>query len=283
MYTRMRESDPVTEETWLDRRSELDRLVREHADAALALDPSIGLAHVARGIMHFNNWHGELARIEADQALRLSPNNPTVLEFFNNIEMYFLERREEAVRYSERAVELDPNGHRVFLTLGGTLHEAGRHAEASEASQKCIARYPGAATCHVFLARSEFALGNEEAALDALRRTEQLLPGDAAPGIRGEVAYGYGQLRQAEDAQRAFELVKDLAVDRYVDASTWSWAYMGVGNYDEALRQLNTAAENLEHLQLPWLALYIRQNTWSDPILDQPEFVEVRSRLGFRE
>ncbi len=26
-----------------------------------------------------------------------------------------------------------------------------------------------------------------------------------------------------------------------------------------------------------------RFNTWNDPILDQPEFVEVRSRLGFSE
>jgi tetratricopeptide (TPR) repeat protein len=133
------------------------------------------------------------------------------------------------------------------------------------------------------LARAEFALGNEEAALDAVRRTEQLLPGDAAPPIRGEIVYGYGLLGQAEDARRAFELVRDLAVDRYVDASTWAWAYMGVGDYEEALRQLNTAAENLELLQGPWLAHFIGENTWSDPILDQPEWVEMRSRLGFRE
>ena len=29
--------------------------------------------------------------------------------------------------------------------------------------------------------------------------------------------------------------------------------------------------------------IYIKANIWNDPILDQPEFVEVRSRLGFRE
>ncbi len=282
-YNTSRENDPFTEENWVDRKSELDRLVSEHADRALALDPSIGLAHAARGTMHFNNWRGELARLEADQALRLSPNDPWVLEFYRNIERYALGRREEALRYAEHAAELDPNSYRVFQTLGGTLHGAGRHAEANEALQECFAIDPGAAVCHVFLARAEFALGNEEAALDALRRTEQLLPGDAAPAIRGEVVYGYGLLGQAEDARRAFELVRDLAVDRYVDASTWAWAYMGVGDYEEALRQLNTAAENLELLQGPWLAHFIGENTWSDPILEQSEWIEMRSRLGFRE
>ena len=32
-----------------------------------------------------------------------------------------------------------------------------------------------------------------------------------------------------------------------------------------------------------WSLMFIRSNVFSDPILDQPEFVEVRSRLGFRE
>ncbi len=283
VYTWSRTFDPFTEENWLNRKLELDTLVSEHTDMALTLDPSTGLAHAARAYMHFNNWRGELAQREADQALRLSPNDPDVLRLHAHLELDVRDRPDEAIRHIRHAAELDPNNSQKFQTLGDTLHVAGRHAEAIEALRKCLAIAPSEPVCHVFLARSEFALGNEEAALAELRRTEQLLPGDASPAIRGEVAYGYGLLGQPEDAGRAFEVVRELATKLYVDSSIWAWAYMGVGDYDEALTRFNTAAENLELLQLPWIAHFSRQNTWSDPILDQPEFVEVRSRLGFRE
>ena len=282
IYTWSRTFDPFTEENWLEGKSRLDRLVSEHADMALALDPSIGLAHAARAYMYFNNWRGE-ALVEADQALQLSPNDPMVLNLYSHIQSYMRDLPEEAIRYAERALELDPNSSYAFEGLGLPLHEARRHTEAIEVLQECLVLDPGESVCSIFLARSEFARGNDEAALDALRRTEQLLPGDAAPAIRGELAYGYRLLGQPEDARRAFEVVRELATNLYVDPSTWAWAYMGVGDYDEALRLLDTAAENLELLQLPWLAHFIRLNTWSDPILDQPEWVEMRSRLGFRE
>jgi len=54
---------------------------------------------------------------------------------------------------------------------------------------------------------------------------------------------------------------------------------MGVGDYDEALRQMNVAAENNELVQDPYVAQFIRLNFWSDLMLEQPEWVEVREKL----
>ena len=160
--------------------------------------------------------------------------------------------------------------------LGFVLHEAGHHAEASEVLQECLAIAPGEAVCYVFLARAEFARGNNEAALDALRRAEQLLPGDAAPAIRGELAYGYGRLGQPEDARRAFEVVREVATNLYVDSSTWAWAYMGVGDYDEAF---NAIAENLDRARYNGMARTIRLNSFDDPMLEEPEWVELREQM----
>lgn len=281
IYAWARNFDPFVQENWLDQKSELDRLVAEHADAALALDPSIGLAHAARAFMHINNWRGESAQVEADQALRLNPNDPTVHLLYSNLKS-LQDQPGEAVRHSERAVELDPNGTQAIMYVGDALHAAGRHAEASEVAQECLAIDPAQQGCYIVFARAEVARGNYEAALDALRLTDQLLP-DGTPVLHSELVYAYGLLGQPEDAQRVFEELRGFATDQYVDPSIWAWAYMGVGDYDEALRQLHTAAENLELLQLPWVALFIRDNTWSDPILEQSEWVEMRSRLGFRE
>jgi tetratricopeptide (TPR) repeat protein len=256
----------------------MDRLAGVHADMALALDPSLGLAHIVRARVHIDNWRGEDAQLEGDQALRLSPNDPEVLTWYSWIKTN-LDQNEEAMRYLERAVELDPNNGDGYFFLGGSLMWAGRYEDASETLRDCLEIDPRQAICSLFLSHSEFVLGSRETALDALTLGESLLPGDGANGPRADVVYGYGLLGQREDAQRAFEFVTELSADQYVDPVVWAWAYMGMGDYDEALIRLNAAAENPQLITDPIAALFTRLNFWSDPVLEQPEWVEVRNKL----
>ena len=58
---------------------------------------------------------------------------------------------------------------------------------------------------------------------------------------------------------------------------------MGVGDYERALEALNRLADQEGPDKGSVLFGWFKNNYWGDPILDQPEFVEVRSRLGFRE
>ena len=61
---------------------------------------------------------------------------------------------------------------------------------------------------------------------------------------------------------------------------------MGVGDYDEALVQLNATVADLELTPEERLGQgilpHIIWNLWSDPRLEEPEFVEVRERLRVR-
>jgi TolB-like protein/tetratricopeptide (TPR) repeat protein len=282
IYLWSRLYDPVTEEDWPNFQIELDRLIDLHVNTALALDPGLGLAHAVRAQTHFYNWNARLAQLEADQALQLSPNSLWVLMISSEIETYVRERPELAVGHMERAIELNPNSAGAFDQMARALHQAGRYEEAIEAAQQCLTLDPRILICSLYMARSEFGLGNHEAALDALRVTEQLTLNDAAPEIQSILAWGYGLLGQAEDAQRTFEKFRVLAADRHVNAVAWVWAYMGVGDYDEALRLLNGIAENLELLREPYQAHLTRQNVWSDPMLEEPEWVEAREKLAVR-
>jgi hypothetical protein len=54
---------------------------------------------------------------------------------------------------------------------------------------------------------------------------------------------------------------------------------MGIGDYDQAFRQVELAAENLVFLQDTYLAHFIRFNSWSDPTLEEPEWVEARNKF----
>ncbi len=57
--------------------------------------------------------------------------------------------------------------------------------------------------------------------------------------------------------------------------------HLAIGNDRAALDSLREFAEGTTRLGMT-TDLY-KSNVFNDPILDQPEFVEVRSRLGFRE
>jgi len=278
--------DLATEENLLEHRAAMDQFLETHANMALALDPSIGLAHAALAFMHFNNWRAGQGLIELEQALRLSPNDPMVVQGYAYIELSIHGRPEEAVRYWRRAIELDPNNISIRGDLAYALHLAGRYAEAIEILQlyKGPASPPQRALFAYGIAKSEFARGNRDVALDELRAAEEILLSDPMPDPEyyAYLAYGYGLLEQPADAQRMFEGFRELAADGYVYPSTLAVAHMGIGDYDEALTQIDAAAENLE-LQVPMVADEIRLNGWSDPILEQPEWVEVRNRLGFRE
>ena len=122
------------------------------------------------------------------------------------------------------------------------------------------------------------ALGDDSAALDSLKLAEQL-GGYEGVTLLVWLAYGYGLLGQPDDAQRAFDALEALSEVEYVDPPQWAWAYMGVGDYDEALRLLNSAIANPELIRRTFVA-YIWLNIWQDAMLEEPAFVDVRNRLA---
>ena len=86
-----------------------------------------------------------------------------------------------------------------------------------------------------------------------------------------------------EDSLPVFqELMSDESYARTAQSPyIWVWANLGIGENEEALRLLNTIADAPGPQDSIWRVAVIR-NLSDDPILDQPEFVEVRRRLGFR-
>ena len=129
---------------------------------------------------------------------------------------------------------------------------------------------------------SELVLGNRQATVDALRLTEGLLPTTATPGLWAQLAYGYSLVDQTDDAQRLVRELNEIAANRYVDAGAWAWAFMSMDDYAEALNRLGEAAESPQLVTSPYPLYFIRLNFWSDPVLEQPDFIAAREKLAFR-
>jgi len=107
-----------------------------------------------------------------------------------------------------------------------------------------------------------------------------LTPDDVPPAVTSILTLGYGLFGQAEDALRTFEQLEAASARQYVHPGVWSEAFKGIGDHDEALRQLNIVAENPELLRGPYAALYAQVNMYHDPLLEEPEWLELREKLS---
>jgi len=260
--------------------------VQEYAEKALEIDPFLGLAYSALATVH--SLYGRIteARRDYERAYRLSPNDPTLLQRYAT----FLSARgehTEAVQLTQRAVELNPNFPGLRHRLGWMLFAAGDVDAALTAYQRSLDMNPRQPQPSFGIGVIEVIRGNDAEALRALRIAEEFSKrgGFTSPGRLAGIAYMYSRLTYPTEAERLFLELQDMADELRIGESSWAMAYMALGDYEEALNRLQSLAnsarpdEGSNVLQ----AMNLLANRWNDPILEEPEFVEVLERLGFTD
>ena len=99
--------------------------MRAVAARALELDPELGEAHAALGIIRlFFDWDWQGAEQSLQQAIKLNPSDPHAYHMLANY-WRVVERPVEAVAARARAVELDPLNARTGILLGNDYVDAG--------------------------------------------------------------------------------------------------------------------------------------------------------------
>ena len=68
-----------------------------------------------------------------------------------------------------------------------------------------------------------------------------------------------------------------------VPAVAWVLGYMATGDDERAFHWLNEAADNPEPYEGYIMLTMLKINAFADPLLDEPRFRKVRSRLGFKD
>ncbi len=149
--------------------------------------------------------------------------------------------------------------------------------------ERSIALDPARSEPHFRRAQLELSRGNLTEALEHARFSEQLA-GDTIrrPGITSEYAYLYSRVGALDDAIRMADRVTGNA------SAAWSaTTHLARGNHGQALALLQADAERreLNGLSPPYgyTLSFIIWNTFNDPILDRPEWIQVRERLGFTD
>ena len=267
-------------------RGETDKAVR-YAQKAIELDPSLGDAYQTLGDVKSDYYaRQEEAEAAFARAVELSPNNPYVLDYRGYRLADNRENYAEAIRLLRRAVALEPTEGLFHSHLGFVLMRSGKYAEATEQFSEAIEIDPvNYYTAYLDLATVGYLHDDHVTAKKNLDRALEIMSSRAVFRV-DYVAYLYGLLGDANKATELMARFDEVYGDSESQAGrTLGWGILGTRDKEKALRNwTNTINAYIDDDQpvSPGRISRFRDNWLNDPMLEEPEFLELRRRLGFK-
>lgn len=157
--------------------NEADEIKSLHfANAAIALDPDLWLAHYALGRLHtvFGEKNYDVAEHHLERAMSLQPANEDARAYYGAVKN-FQGEVDLAVTILEQAIASHPSPpFWYYLSLGHALFHAKRYEDAAIALDQCLYQMPTAPYCMRFQIANYGAMGQIEDAEWAAEEYEQL-------------------------------------------------------------------------------------------------------------
>jgi predicted Zn-dependent protease len=252
--------------------------IEADAQRATELDVAQGVALVALARLNIYRWRFDESRVLLDRALERSPNDSVVHHYSAMIDL-LRNQPASAVRAARRALELDPRNPAPHGPLSMALRALGEVEAAAAVYQAMIDVAPTAATGYVGLARTLTAQGDDAKILQTLEVAEQFL--EDVRSFRLDAALTYARVGAPDDAERLVAEFVRRNAGSHIDPGLAAMAALAFGDYDRAYAELRTAiatrTSGMDQVPLEQL----RQNTWSDPVLDEPAWRELRAALAY--
>jgi TolB-like protein/Flp pilus assembly protein TadD len=254
--------------------NELERLAIEHAEYALALDPDENLAYQVLARIHLFNRRVPESESAFEKAMELAPNDPLSLLGFSSF-LKYLEEYDRAIELALRTYELDPSRS----AHGRAYMAEGNFEAAYTAWDDLIRNYPTNSYHYQMQAITEWHRGNEETALENFQIAESLsgnAPGDIVRNI--EVS---GLINRKEDVLRLFRILEKMAETYHISVGDWAKVYLGIGEYEQALTMLRRIDEE-QSPEDAFDGFNLAINHYHNPVLERPEFIEIREKLKLK-
>ena len=235
------------------------------AERAIQLDPLLGEAHGAMGIVYAREAQWQQSEKSFRHALELAPNDSVIYDNFAASFLMPLGRIQEAVQLLRKAEKNDPVAPRLHDILANALIAAGRYDEAAEPCMKLPADFPARST---WLARARLGQGRIQEAIQIL--VDRIEQGANSPDIKGFLGYAYGRAGRRDDAEKL------AAADQRPYAQALTFA--GLGDKERTL-------DALERMAILGPVRLGRDLTYPefDLVRGDPRLKALRKRLGLPE
>ena len=262
---------------------EVEVLAISHAQRALNSDPNQGLAHAALAMIDAAHSRVGDARLHWDAAVEQAPNSIDVLD--DAVHFYSLAAPSQMVdELANRVVQIDPiAAQRVLEFASWARTDFGSVTRVIRDRIADDQQWATRSESYFSLGFYEMLRGNAEVAIQELRFGEQLNSGVNRLMLT-RLVYTYGRLGFADDAVRVFRRLETSSDDTGFATTTlvtsWVFGYLGVRDETLVASLLGQMVEDRGPSSGSFEdRVFIARNLMNDPILEKPDFVELREQL----
>jgi tetratricopeptide (TPR) repeat protein len=240
---------------------------------ALDIDSSLAEAHATLGFINtFHLWDFDAADKEFRRAIDLNPSNADLREFYA-LYLGLVGRYDEGFAQVRRGLELDPVSLILNAVLGLAYYWGRQYDEALHQLNQTMELDRNFIFAHLFRGFTLEAMERWDEAIAAFQIVVQVTS-DAPIGY-GHLGMVYGLAGQKEKAEGVLKQLDALAGHRYVPPLYRALVHAGLGQWDEAFADLDTACKQRDS----WMpALY--GAPFADPFRSDPRFKSVLKRIG---
>jgi DNA-binding winged helix-turn-helix (wHTH) protein/TolB-like protein len=239
------------------------------ARKALELDDQLAEAHLAMANVYSFSWNWAEGSAEHRRAIQLNPGYATARHWFS-LSLALEGRIDEALAQAQKARELDPLSPSISADLGWVYYLGRRYEEAIQQYKSTLERNPEFSLAHFDLALAYSARGMHPKAVE-----EMLKASDRGSDYLGGLGYVCGLAGMRDRALRALHDLKALSAREYVPPYHLAWAYIGLGERDQAIASLErTYREHTQHV------VDFRMSPMLDTLRSDPRFIDLVRRVG---
>jgi len=245
---------------------------RPIAERALELDPHLAQAHLAvANVRAMLDWDWEAAEAGFRQAIALNPSSDGAHRWYG-ILLAGLGRSSEAVQESQRASELDPLCLVVGTSDAWTRYIAGDHEGAIKVCRYIMDMQRHFTPAWRVLGASLIQMGRVAEGVAELEAAAAIASTD--PVLLAWLAHAKAIRGDCGVARTILAALDRLRPERFVPAYHLALAHVGLGDADEAFRQLDVACEERD----PSL-INLNRDPRFDPIRNDARFSVLLNRV----
>ncbi|HWW62117.1 MAG TPA: tetratricopeptide repeat protein, partial [Thermoanaerobaculia bacterium] len=247
--------------------------VESAARRAIELDPDLGEPYAALGFHEmFYRWNWAEAERALRRAIELQPTYATAHHWYS-ILLAWLERWDDAMREVRTALELEPLSLTIRLNYAGALYVTGRLDEAADQCRKVLELEPRLFPAHLTLCWIHLSRRLYE---DVIAEMNTILgEGEHYPEIYAMLGHAYAKMGDVESANEMLQQLEEMQHDEHISPSNFVEIYVGLGDFDRALPQLEAffrGRGEVGHMLL---------TDRFAPLRADPRFCEMLARVGF--
>ncbi|HPR62953.1 MAG TPA: adenylate/guanylate cyclase domain-containing protein [Thermoanaerobaculia bacterium] len=246
-----------------------------YARKALDLDPTLGEAHAALGVVQSDwNWDWDEATRQFEQAARLKPGYATLHQWYAS-HLISTNKLDGALREARLAFDLDPLSPVIHSMLAEAYHYRREYGMAERAFREIVKQDPNFIGTHMTLGLVLMHQQRYEEALAEVGLEKDYTPYWSAfkDTIRAYIYTSMGERKQAHDILDT--LIKEYDSSEISYPSLIALLYAALGEKDEAIQWLDRSFSEKD-LYVTWIYL----EPAFDPLRTDPRYLRIFKRVG---